>query len=103
MDGSFLFFIGIGISFWAVVGIAFLANSMKRDPFLWGIYAFAIWPVALAHLLFLGDRKPPGQDQPASAASGSTADEIAKLGDLHSKGVLTEAEFNAAKSRVIGS
>ena len=28
---------------------------MKRDPVLWGIYAFLIWPLALLHLVILGE------------------------------------------------
>jgi hypothetical protein len=32
------------------------------------------------------------------ASSPSTADEIAKLADLHSRGLLTDAEFNDQKA-----
>lgn len=35
-------------------------------------------------------------------ASASVADELIRLGDLHSKGVLSEAEFQAAKRRILG-
>mgnify|MGYP001814582786 CR=1 FL=1 len=34
-------------------------------------------------------------------SSGGTADEIAKLADLHKQGVLTDAEFQAQKAKVL--
>jgi hypothetical protein len=38
----------------------------------------------------------------ASSASGSSAaDELRKLAELHSQGVLTQEEFEAAKARVL--
>ena len=36
-----------------------------------------------------------------TAASGSTADELAKLADLKSKGTLTDAEYEAAKAKLL--
>lgn len=36
------------------------------------------------------------------AGGGSTADEIAKLSDLHSKGTLTDAEFAQQKAKLLG-
>ncbi len=35
------------------------------------------------------------------AGSGSTADELAKLADLRDKGVLTDAEFDQAKAKLL--
>jgi hypothetical protein len=40
---------------------------------------------------------------PAAAPASAPADELAKLNDLRLKGVLTDAEFEAAKARVLGS
>ena len=37
------------------------------------------------------------------AGSGSSADELAKLNDLHDQGVLTDEEFAAQKAKVLGS
>jgi len=36
-----------------------------------------------------------------TASSGSTADDLAKLADLKQKGVLTEAEFEAQKAKIL--
>ncbi len=36
------------------------------------------------------------------AASSSTADELTKLADLHSRGLLTDEEFAAQKAAVLG-
>jgi hypothetical protein len=38
---------------------------------------------------------------PASGASPSVADEIAKLGQLRSQGLITESEFEAQKARLL--
>jgi hypothetical protein len=40
--------------------------------------------------------------QEVTASSGGTADELAKLADLKDKGVLSEAEFQAQKARLLG-
>jgi hypothetical protein len=36
-----------------------------------------------------------------TAASGGTADELAKLADLKAKGTLTDAEYEAAKAKIL--
>jgi flagellar biosynthesis/type III secretory pathway M-ring protein FliF/YscJ len=41
------------------------------------------------------------QVQQAAGSSTSSADELAKLADLHSKGVLTDAEYEAQKAKVL--
>jgi len=37
----------------------------------------------------------------AAGSSGGSADELAKLGDLKSKGVITDAEFEAQKAKLL--
>ncbi len=37
----------------------------------------------------------------AAAPSGSSVDDLAKLADLKSKGVLTDAEFEAQKAKLL--
>jgi hypothetical protein len=39
--------------------------------------------------------------QVAGTSSSSTADELAKLADLHSRGLLTDEEFNAQKASLL--
>jgi hypothetical protein len=41
--------------------------------------------------------------QDAAGSGKSSADEIASLADLHSKGVLSDAEFQAAKAKALAS
>ncbi len=41
--------------------------------------------------------------QTAGAAGTSTADQLAQLADLKSKGVLSEAEFEAQKAKILAS
>ena len=40
--------------------------------------------------------------QTTAAEGGGTADELAKLADLHNKGVLSDEEYQAAKANAIG-
>jgi membrane protease subunit (stomatin/prohibitin family) len=37
-----------------------------------------------------------------TASTGSTADELAKLGELMNSGALTQSEYDAAKAKVLG-
>jgi hypothetical protein len=49
---------------------------------------------------------PAGAPQAAAAASpsgGDMLDQLAKLGELKAAGVLTEAEFQAQKARILNS
>ena len=39
--------------------------------------------------------------QTAGASGGSTADQLAKLADLKAQGVLTDAEFDAQKAKIL--
>jgi hypothetical protein len=41
--------------------------------------------------------------QTAGASADTTADQLAKLADLKSQGVLTDAEFDAQKSKILAS
>ena len=38
----------------------------------------------------------------AAGSGGNSADELAKLADLKSKGILTDAEFEAQKAKILG-
>jgi ABC-type multidrug transport system fused ATPase/permease subunit len=40
--------------------------------------------------------------QAAGSSGGTSADQLAKLADLKSKGVLTDAEFDAEKAKILG-
>jgi type VI protein secretion system component VasK len=42
-----------------------------------------------------------GYVQTVAASGGGTADEIAKLADLRDKGVISQAEFDAAKAKAL--
>ncbi len=69
----------------------------------------------LVYLIARGDKmerhqiKEAQQDQEAfdkyvrrAAGSSSTADELAKLADLKSKGVISDAEFDQGKAKLVG-
>ena len=43
------------------------------------------------------------QSAPAPAAAASVADQLTKLADLHDRGVLTDAEFQAQKAKLLAS
>ncbi|NEN04782.1 hypothetical protein G3T36_02760 [Diaminobutyricibacter tongyongensis] len=46
---------------------------------------------------------PPPSATPAPSTSSSTADELAKIADLHDRGALTDEEFAAAKAKILGT
>jgi hypothetical protein len=43
------------------------------------------------------------QQQPAGGGSDDTIGQLKQLGDLKAQGVLTDAEFEAQKARILGS
>ena len=114
----FLFFIWIWLLI-MVFGDIFRSHDM-------GGLAKAIWVIAIIILPFLGvfiyliargssmhERQArAAQDQQkafdsyvrqaaAGADGGSTTDQLAKLADLKSQGVLTDAEFEAQKAKLL--
>jgi membrane protease subunit (stomatin/prohibitin family) len=50
-------------------------------------------------------QEQPAQPAPAAAApaSSATVDQLKQLADLHQQGVLTDAEFAAAKAKLLGT
>ena len=53
----------------------------------------------------LESQQQPAPTAPAAAApaSSATVDELKQLSDLHQQGVLTDAEFTAAKAKLLGT
>jgi hypothetical protein len=45
----------------------------------------------------------PGAGAPVAPASSATIDQLKQLSDLHQQGVLTDAEFSAAKAKLLGT
>jgi hypothetical protein len=50
-----------------------------------------------------GDQAAPGSTASAPTAMDSTLAQLTQLGELRASGVLTDAEFEAQKSRILGS
>ena len=113
----FLFFIWLGLLF-QVFGDIFRSRDMS------GI-AKAMWSLLVIVLPYLGVflylivRGPKMQQNAIAAAKAqdeamrdyirtaagptSTADELARLADLHTSGKLDDAEYKAAKAKLIGA
>jgi len=112
----FLFFLWI----WLLI-IVFLDVFRSRDL---GGFAKALWVIFLIVLPFLGvfvyliarggkmherAEEQAMQQQKAfdayvkqaAGTSGSSVDDLAKLADLKSKGVITDAEFEAQKAKLL--
>jgi Short C-terminal domain len=52
------------------------------------------------------EQQPPAQQQPAAPAAPAAPDPIAQLkqfAELHSQGILTDAEFEAQKAKILNS
>jgi hypothetical protein len=108
------------MAFWLFVGVV---SDLFRDKELSG-WAKAAWTVFLVLLPFLGalvylvargrsmgERSVAAaraQDQAVreyvrqAAGAPSAADELAKLADLHQRGVLSQTEYEQAKASVLG-
>jgi hypothetical protein len=50
-----------------------------------------------------GEPEPQAASAPASGLSAEDTTRLAELGRLHDEGVLTDAEFSAQKSKILGS
>lgn len=112
----FLFFLWI----WLVISI--FADIIRSDDLSGG--AKALWSIAIIFLPFIGifmylivrgnsmgqRQVDNAQAQEAAmqsyikdvAGGGGSADELSKLADLHASGKLDDAEYSAAKAKVIG-
>jgi hypothetical protein len=116
MLGLFVFFIW----FWLLI-IVFSDIFRSRDLSGW---AKALWVIFVIILPFLGifvyliarggkmheraEAQAAQQQQAfdayvkqAAGTSGSSVDELAKLADLKAKGVITDAEFDAQKTKLL--
>jgi hypothetical protein len=112
----FLFFIWIMILF-RVFGDIFVSQDLSGfAKVMWCLFViFLPYLGVFVYLIARGDdmarhAMQSAQVQDAAAreyiqavASTSSADELAKLAALKADGTLTEAEFNAAKAKLLGS
>ena len=112
----FLFFV------WIMLIFTIFGDIIRSDDMGGG--AKAIWSIFIIFVPFLGifiylivrggsmgerQMKAAKEQQAAmddyirsTAGGGSAADELAKLADLHSQGKLDDAEYAAAKAKVVG-
>lgn len=106
---------------WIWVLVAVIADVFRSDDLggaakaMWTIFIIVIpWLGVLIYLIARGDSMADRQVQAAAAqeraarayiqdAAGgtSTADELKKLTDLKASGVLTDAEFQAQKAKLL--
>jgi hypothetical protein len=117
---SMLWFFGLIVFFWLLI-IIFTDIFRSRDM---GGFAKAMWVIFVIILPFLGiliyliargssmhERQLAASKQAdiefreyvQSAAGTSAADQLAKLADLHGKGLLTDEEFAAQKAKILAS
>jgi hypothetical protein len=112
----FLFIIWIFILFQVIFDI-FRSHDMHGGAkALWLIFIiFLPFLGVLVYLIARGHKMQEHQIQSAqqqkqefdayvrqTAGSGSTADELAKLADLKAKGAISDADYEAAKAKVLG-
>ncbi len=111
----FLWFAWLMLLFHVIVDI-FRSDMGGVSKALWAIFVIVIpWLGVLVYLIANGDNmaqrrvddvqqsEAAAQDYIRSVAgSASSADELAKLSELHTKGVLTDAEFAQQKAKLLG-
>jgi hypothetical protein len=112
----FLFVVWIFILFQVIIDIFRSHDLHGLAKALWLIFIiFLPFLGVLLYLIFRGHKMQEHNLQAAqqqkqdfdayvrqAAGSGSTADELAKLADLKSKGAITDADYEAAKAKVLG-
>ena len=95
----------------------FSSNMKGVSKAIWAIFVIVVpWLGVLIYLIANGDDMANRQVQAMrqneadmqsyirdAAGTGGVADELSKLSDLHSKGVLTDEEFAAQKSKLINA
>ena len=111
----FLWFAWLMLLFHVIVDI-FRSDMRGMSKALWALFVIIIpWLGVLVYLIANGDNmaqrrvddiqqsEAATQDYIRSVAgAASPADELAKLAELHSKGVLTDAEFAQQKAKLLG-
>lgn len=94
--------LAVAIFVWGASGVisAAVASDRGHNGFAWFVIGVLLGPLGVVLAIAM---PPPSPRIAATAAPIATAaDEIAKLADLHSKGLLTDDEFKAAKAKAIG-
>ena len=115
----FMFFLLVAW-FWVVVSV--LADIFRSKDLnglrkgLWMVFVIVTpWLGVLAYLIFRGDgmqlrtmeaiikANERKQEYIQQAATLSTADELSKLADLREKNILTDAEFETQKAKLLSN
>lgn len=114
----FMFFLLVAW-IWAVIGIisdVFRSNDLSGlAKGLWVLFIIVVpWLGVLSYLIIRGDGMQERNLQAVAEATerqrayiqnvagASTADELSKLSDLKENGVITEAQFEAQKVKLLG-
>lgn len=88
---------------------ATIAKNKGYNFWLWWLYGFFLWLVAVIHACVLPNKYALQQQPPynnpmppyAPPYSQSAADEIKKYKELYDRGVITEEEFQAKKRQLL--
>lgn len=78
----------------ATTGIAYNAGKQRAQQDLYNREADAAYQAA--------QQPPPGVPQQAPSAENPTMSELSRLAELHQSGQLTDAEYTAAKAKLLG-
>ena len=90
-----------------VIGDVFLSKDLGGlAKGIWMLFIIVIpWLGVLCYLIIrgkdMGERSHIHSGFIQGAAGSSTADELSKLAELRDKGVITDAEFDALKTRLL--
>jgi ABC-type multidrug transport system fused ATPase/permease subunit len=112
----FLFFIWIMLLFYVFADIFTSGDMGGWGKALWSIFIIVVpYLGVLVYIIARGSKmrehaieKAKAQDQAqreyiqSAVGSTSTADELAKLADLKASGAIDQAEFDAAKQKLLG-
>ena len=92
---------------WIVIRVTsdvFLSKDLSgMGKGIWVLFIILVpWLGVMCYLIFRGQSMGErSYTQTDSVAGSSTADELSKLAELRDKGVITDAEFNAQKVKLL--
>lgn len=105
IESIFVFFLLVAWV-WVVVRIisdVFLSKDLSGlAKGLWVLFIIVIpWLGVLCYLILRG-KGMEKRSYVQTVAGSSTADELSKLAELRDKGIITDAEFNVQKAKLLG-
>ncbi len=98
-DSAAILTVWLAVGGLCALGAGFIAEGRGRSFSLWLLLGLLFGPLAL---LLAAVMPREGQHATTPLAAPNRLDDLARLADLRDRGVLSEAEFDAEKAKLLG-